>query len=212
MSALSKLGSLGSKAFGRGDPMVIVASFAEGRALTSLLAERNGFFAFTSALLVRGSGAMRDGVPGSLEQWNTLDGWRADYGDAARGLLFFAEDAFGAQFAISADRAGVCTFDPETAAIEWLAPDLEGWAAMVLADFAFLTGHPLAEQWQKQHGALPHTHRLVPKQPFVMGGAFDVDNLSACEADAGMRSRAAIARQIADLPDGAKVRLVVTLE
>lgn len=41
-------------------------------------------------------------------------------------------------------------------------------------------------------------------------GLHSVSNLWATGAVEGMRSRAAVARQIADLPDGARVRITVT--
>ena len=75
----------------------------------NLLAERNGFLAFESALLVRPVGGPRD-----VWDWNSAQGWRAGYGDLADGLFFFAEDVFGGQFAIVHDE--IVTFDPETRA------------------------------------------------------------------------------------------------
>ena len=36
-----------------------------------------------------------------IETWNTNTLWRDEFGTAAKELVFFAEDAFGDQFAIS---------------------------------------------------------------------------------------------------------------
>src|SRR5690349_9916776 len=67
------------------------------RELAELLSQRNGFYAFESALHVLGVG---ENVLGrSLDVWNSGTSWRADYGGLARGFTFFAEDIFGAQFA-----------------------------------------------------------------------------------------------------------------
>jgi hypothetical protein len=47
--------------------------------------------------------------------------------------------------------------------------------------------------------------RLIPKQPFVLGGPFSIENLYLGDAAEGMRLRAEIARQLEHLPDGARV-------
>ena len=88
----------------------------------------------------------------------------------AEGLLFFAEDAFGGQFALRDEH--VVTFDPETGEAQALASSIEDWADQLLADFEFLTGQPLAHDWQARNGALPPGERLVPKVPFVLGGEY----------------------------------------
>ena len=121
--------------------------------------------------------------------------------------LCFAEDVFGNQFAISSGRV-VC-FDPETGNSEPCASTLEDWARTVLSEYACLTGYPIAHQWQKHNGPLHPGTRLVPKIPFVCGGEFSVSNLAAMEEAEAMAFRADLARQIRDLPDGAKVRFKI---
>lgn len=170
--------------------------------LSDLLTRSNGFFAFESALHVLPSGPAPIGTM-SVQLWNDADLWRGSYGGAAEDLLFFAEDIFGGQFALSA--AGVVSFDPETGDVEQLANDLEGWADRILADYELLTGFPLAHAWQLSHGQLPVTKRLLPKRPFVLGGEFVVENLYALDAVEGMRLRAELATQLRNLPDGASV-------
>ncbi|MFA9430360.1 SMI1/KNR4 family protein [Egicoccus sp. AB-alg2] len=165
-------------------------------------AQRDGFHAFESALYVH---PLATGAAGerSMQAWNEPALWRAVYDDLAAEGLCFAEDVFGGQFVLL--HGEVSTFDPETGARDWLAPDLEGWAEAVLDDYAVLTGHPLAHAWQAQHGPLQAGQRLVPKIPFVLGGEFTVENLHALDAVEGMRRRGALARQLRDLPDGARV-------
>jgi hypothetical protein len=99
-------------------------------------------------------------------------------------------------------------FNPETGNIEVVATSLEGWAERILADYTVETGWPLAHEWQRRYGPLPVQERLIPKIPFVLGGAYDTDNLYAIDAVKGMRFRADIARQIRDLPDGTQVKLL----
>ena len=171
--------------------------------LVELLYHKNGFFAFESALHLFPAGCRNSHI--DLESWNRADSWKHLYGDVANRYVFFAEDAFGEQFGLGHE--SVYKFDPETGAVEEHAPDLEQWAARVLDDYEYETGYPLAREWQVQHGPLPQGQRLMPKTPFVLGGAYDTDNLYAADALTGMKSRADIWKQIRDLPDGAKVRL-----
>ena len=171
-----------------------------GTELTALLARANGFYAFESALHVRPSG----GGGQDLADWNEQTLWRDAYGGLADGLLFFAEDVFGGQFALAS--GGVVAFNPETGERTATANSLESWAATVLADYQFQTGYPLAHQWQQRHGALPPGQRLLPKRPFVLGGKYEMDNLYPLDAVQGMRLRGELAVQIRDLPDGATIR------
>lgn len=169
--------------------------------LARALSRKNGFYAFESALHVLPSGNTA-GVM-TLEAWNDPDLWRTAYGSHGDGHLFFAEDAFGGQFSIKGD--AIFSFDPETADSRKVASSLDSWAETVLADFEVLTGFPLAHEWQTLHGAIPGGMRLIPKVPFVLGGAYAVENLYLGDAVEGMRLRAEIARQIASLPNGTAV-------
>jgi len=96
-----------------------------------------------------------------LERWNLDVFWRDEFGTAAKGLLFFAEDAFGEQFALG--NARVWRFNPESVANEEFADDLEAWGERVLADYSFETGYQVAHDWQQQNGRLADGCRLVPK-------------------------------------------------
>lgn len=171
--------------------------------LSKLLGERYGFYAFESALHVYGSGSS-DVVGGSLESWNAADGWIAEYRGLADGLLFFAEDVFGTQFALRGER--VHTFDPETGATREVASNIEEWAHRLLDDYEYLTGQPVGRSWQLANRALLPGERLVPIRPFVLGGEFETSNLQPMEAGRGMRQRARLAVELRDLPDGAQVR------
>jgi len=122
-------------------------------------------------------------------------------------MLFFAEDAFGNQFAIDADR--VVFFDPETAKAEKVAQTLEDWAGILLDDYAYYTGYPVAHEWQVRNGPLRPGVRLLPKVPFVCGGEFSVSNLGPIEEREGMGFRANLARQMKDLPDGARINFKI---
>jgi hypothetical protein len=147
------------------------------------------------------------GWPMDLERWNMDVLWRSEFATAANGLLFFAEDAFGEQFALSNGK--IWRFNPESAEKEEFAGDLDEWAGKILSDYSFETGYQQAHDWQQQNGELMEGKRLIPKIPFIMGGKYDADNLFALDSVKGMRYRADIWKQIRDLPDGASVQLKV---
>jgi hypothetical protein len=198
-----------------------------------LLNERNGFYAFESALHVLPSlclpstrldsllgtetGSVLVGRdddqgqwPGSrmdLEHWNSELLWRTHFEQATEGLLFFAEDAFGEQFALSEGQ--VVRFDPETGETAEHAPTLEAWAEKIVSDYSYETGYKVAHEWQLQNGPLIEGHRLIPTLPFVMGGKYEVDNLYSLDAVKSMRYRADIWKQLRTIPDGTHVKLKV---
>lgn len=175
--------------------------------LVELLQERNGFYAFERALHVLPSNCVNSEVDMDLERWNMDELWRSAYHTAADGLLFFAEDVFGEQFALSGGE--VWRFNPESAAREAIAGNLEEWAQRILADYSFETGYQPAHEWQQKNGPLMEGQRLIPKMPFIMGGKYEADNLFALDAVKGMRYRADIWKQIRDLPDAASIQLKV---
>jgi hypothetical protein len=121
----------------------------------------------------------------------------------ADGYVFFAEDAFGSQFAVRDDI--ILTFDPETGDAQPMASSIEDWSDQLLADHDVLTGFPVAHAWQVQNGSLAPGMRLVPRWPFVLGGEFVEQNVYPLDAVQGMKVRAELARQIRDHPDGTRV-------
>jgi len=170
--------------------------------LSALLSQRNGFFAFESALHVYSDQTTARGV--GLFDWNSTDRWIGAYDGLADGMLFFAQDVFGGQFCLRSE--GIFSFDPETGTTDFVADCLEAWATVVLADYEMLTGYPLAHAWQKTNGPVPDGRRLMPKTPFVLGGSYSVDNLYALDATESMTFRANLATQIRDLPEGTQVK------
>ena len=176
--------------------------------LAALLQQRNGFYAFESALHVFPSQSKANSEQRkSLQWWNAAETWRGHFGGNASGLVFFAEDALGTQFAL-ADRA-VLRFDPETGETEPLADGIEQWAEDLMKDFSAMTAYPLAHDWQAAHGTLPPGQRLAPKEPFELGGEFEDENLYAVDAVEGMKLRGELAKQLRDLPEGTQVQFRV---
>jgi hypothetical protein len=174
-----------------------------GRELLELLAERNGFYAFESALFVRPLSFA--GSPLGLVQWNDDNLWRHAYETDFSGVLFFAEDIFGNQFCVRQD--GISSFEPETGEFQPIADTLSSWASWIVEDYRVRTGWPLAREWQLQYGALEAGQRLLPKKPFVLGGEFALGNLYKLNDVEGMLFRASIAVQLRGCPDGSTVIL-----
>jgi hypothetical protein len=170
-----------------------------------MLQLRNGFYAFESALHV--FPICSETVSGeSLLSWNSRSSWRSDYGDLTQGLLFFAEDILQDQFCLST--SGVLRFNAETGGTKPMAISVEGWADVVLRDYQFETGWTFAKAWQTEHGPLASGKRLTPKQPFFMGGAYELENFSEVGSIEGMHCKAAVASQTRSLRNGTQVRLI----
>jgi hypothetical protein len=204
---LEKLGSLGSSALADTAPApALLAPLGPlGLELLGLLRLRNGFYAFESALHVFPADG---GSEIGLSEWNSEQLWRHAYGPLAESCFFFAEDVFGGQFAIRGE--AVVQFDPETGNATEMAATLEEWAQAILDDYEVLTGYPLAHEWQVANGPIPPGSRLVPAISFILGGAFEIENLVLLDAAQGMRLRGEVAQQLHDVPDGAQVSFRIT--
>jgi len=179
---------------------------ALGEELLELLCGRNGFFGYERSLLVRPLHGAGD-VLGVVE-WNATELWKLEYKLDLAKALFFAEDAFGNQYAIY-ERA-VRSFDAETGDFADISDTLRGWIKEVLNDAASRTAYPLARRWQVENGPIPSGQRLVPKLPFACGGQYSTDNLYLARDVEAMRLYGSIAAQIRDVPDGGTVRFRIT--
>jgi hypothetical protein len=179
---------------------VLSAWGPRGEELMQLLAHRNGFFAFESALLVR---PLLDAPPvWGLVTWNDVSQWKGVYSTLTESL-FFAEDVFGNPFAILDEQ--IVSVDAETGEVDGHWPTLRVWAEAILIESALLAGWPMAHEWQEKHGAIPLGKRLLPRRPFVLGGNYVMDNLVLAPDVEGMRARGRLARQLRDLPAGGEV-------
>jgi hypothetical protein len=177
-----------------------------GDELEKFLQNKNGFYAFESALLVRPLTSSGDVL--GLKEWNDPELWIKQYSADLKDFLFFAEDLFGCQFALS--KEGVVHFEPEQAQHKIFCSSLEQWCELILQDYDLHTGFSLAHTWQKANAPLKPGHRLLPKVPFVVGGEYKGDNLYSSKDVLGMRFCAKLANQIQDIPDGTKITFKIT--
>lgn len=184
------------------DPGFELQFKSQSISLTDLLAEKNGFIAFESALLVFPT--IKTGQIPSLREWNAPEGWRRIYGDAVPpSIIFFAEDIFANQFGI--DCNSVVRFDPETGTITEHSESVEDWASKILENYDFETGHSIGREWQLKNGPLQLGQRLLGKKPFVLGGSYDLENLVAVDGISAMNKLGGLFQQIKDIPDGKKI-------
>lgn len=205
-SCVDKLLELATRALCQEWPRASVNATEHLNEAIQLCLRKNGFYAFESALHVYPMGA---GCNSHMhaETWNATDGWKRAYGGTVDSLWCFAEDVFGEQFAIS--DGAIVSFNPETGEVASLADSLEDWACRILVDYEYLTGYPLARDWQAANRPLHPGERLVPKTPFALGGEYNTANLYAMNATKAMELRGDIYRQICGLSDGARVRVTV---
>jgi hypothetical protein len=172
--------------------------------LRSILVLKNGFYGFANCLHVFPYG-LAQSLAGTIQSWNAPTNWRQKYADLDSRLVFFAEDLFGEQFGLIGKE--VFRFNPETGKVSHVCIGIDAWAAKILEKTNLETGYGLGADWQRKYGDLPHGHRLMPRQPFVLGGKFEPSNLCLIEATEGMHLRSELARQIRDLPDGTKINV-----
>jgi len=174
--------------------------------LYQFLSRANGLFAFESALMIRPLVHVNNIY--SVFEWNEPGLWKSSYCNTqVLQALFFAEDAFGCQFGFFDDQ--IYFFCPETGEFKFLCNSFDEWCEMIVSDFELHTGYKLIHEWQSENGAIIPGFRLCPKLPFVLGGQYAVENLYSISALDGLLFRAEIANQIRNLPNGAKVRIVV---
>ncbi|MBX3176425.1 MAG: SMI1/KNR4 family protein [Candidatus Hydrogenedentes bacterium] len=181
-----------------------ISQWSLGDQLIGLLCLRNGFFAFESSLHLF---PIDTDYSMNILAWNDRRLWKQHYSLGLPDFYCFGENIFGEQFCTYEDH--VCRFDPETGEMEQLAPSIEAWAEMILEDCNLYTGYSLGHEWQINNGPLDLGTRLVPRLPFVCGGEFAIRNLVAMDALEGMRSRASLANQIHEIPDGCQIQFEI---
>jgi len=173
--------------------------------LNELLDRHEGFYALNRSLHVLGR--VREPRFHSIFLWNDPQGWISEYGDLAEGLLFFAENAFGDQFAFDGER--IVRFDAETGARTGIAETVEQWLAILLDDpDRYLESAGIAA-WTQRNGLIPFGKHLAPDVPFVLSSGMDNRNnkISLVDPFQSMGFKGTIARQIKDLPDGAQIKI-----
>jgi hypothetical protein len=149
----------------------------------------------------------RTGDLAGRDEWNTFDLWKAAFGDLAKNLEVFAEDAFGTQFART--DAGVLVFLPETGQIDLFQGTLTEFAQAILSDPNGTIFLDLYEPACAALGTPRLDQHLAFKVELSLGGVADLDNLQVMDAVSHMRGLGMIARQISTWPIGTRISSVV---
>jgi hypothetical protein len=79
-----------------------------------------------------------------------------------------------------------------------------------LNDYNYYTGYSIGSNWQKINRPLKSGERLIPKQLFILGGKFELDNMMLMNDVQSMRVRAGFASKLKDLPDGTSIKFELT--
>lgn len=181
--------------------------FTPPKGLVALWQRGNGGYFWGGLLHV--FGACAQPMFHSIQAWNDAEGWRGPYGAAADGLVFFAETAFGNQFAFD-EKGAVWLFIASEGVAKQCAENFDQWLEAVLDDevqeaFEFRRDQyaRFSTQFRKK---LEHGNHIqaYPPLDFVEDPA--QSELSEVDAFDNMLFLADLARAIADLPEG--VRLV----
>jgi hypothetical protein len=170
-----------------------------------VLTRQNGFYAYKRGLHVLGR--CRRPVWHSLERWNDPVGWVSSYGKLASGLFFFAEDAFGNQFAW--DGRAIIRFLAETGEREEFAPDIEKWLERIVSNPAVELGLAVLDDWIRVRDLVPEGKHLFPRTPLVAGGSTHPSEIVLLDPFENMAFKGSFARQIADVPDGTRIEIVI---
>ncbi len=187
--------------FGAMEAAVLGASAGEGTPHRRLLEQSNGGYFFGGALHL--FGACAEPSWHSLAAWNSDGAWRACYGELARGLVFFAEDAFGDQFAYHGRGGEVVVFEAELGRVQAIAPSFLDWIDALIEQ-------PDAVLPMEQVAAQP----IQPGQqlyafPPLFAAEVDDRRCGCVDALEAMRSRGQLALQLHGLAPGTQVQLSV---
>jgi hypothetical protein len=130
------------------------------------------------------------------------------YGHLWQNLLAFGQDVFGNQFAFELPSKKVVGYNCETADCQEISENFPTWISVILSDFDYYTGESFAMKWC-ENNTLKMDERLCPRIPFVIGGEYALSNFYALQFPKYLSYNADLARQIAHLPDGQPVKLVI---
>lgn len=174
--------------------------------LGKMLTKLNGFYAFNSGIHIFHVGDSERCT--DLLTWNDEATWKQLYQGLADDLFCFGQDIFGMQFAVR-NNTNIVVWNPETCEDEESFDSLEDWAAWLLEDPNVNGAAGFAKEYQDAKGGLEMNQRLVPLTLFMLGGAYDQDNLVPRDAVEGMKIRGPLAVKLRDLPDGTTIKLEV---
>lgn len=148
------------------------------------------------------SGSLRIYAP------NERHAWLSFYGDMIeKSLEFFAEDAFGVQFASINGNVGV--FQPETAELELLEMTQTEFYQTIVDDLEGTISWSLYQEGVRLLGKPSSSQHFAFKVELALGGQPVVENMVILDSIEHFKIMASIAKQIKDIPVGTVMRLDV---
>jgi hypothetical protein len=145
----------------------------------------------------------------ALPAWNAPTGFRHLYGPAAAGLTFFAEDAFGDQFAYRGEQHEVVIFEAELGRVVPFAPHFVAWLEeMVERPAAVLPIDVMERERAAKRHRQPGTQLFAwpPLSAVEAREGVSVGHVDALEA---MCFRARLAARLREVPPGTPLQLAL---
>jgi hypothetical protein len=167
------------------------------RELINILNVSNGFFCFEKALKFYAVSEIKE-INNII--YTSLESSIVD------NSLYFAQDIFANQFCIKGEK--IYLFDIESFEYEFVADSFQEWEKEILSDYNYFTGYSLAHEWQLKH-ILNDDERLNSKQPFILGGEYNINNLFALNTIKIIEYKLNIGIQLLDVKDGDNVNIVI---
>lgn len=133
---------------------------------------------------------------------------KREYKELFNGLVAFAQDVFGNQFAFNTLENCVVLFNIETAEQKNVAQSFEDWLIILETDLDYFAGVSYARKW-KEHNELGLDQRILPEVPFVIGGEYNLENFDISTFPYYISYNAQLAKQIFNLKDGESIELVI---
>jgi hypothetical protein len=168
---------------------------AAGRSIdihARLLQHWNGFYALDGLLHV--FGACEFPPNHSLRAWNAPDGWRAAWGRLTEGLTFFAEDAFGDQFAYRGGK--IVRMRTLAGGLEVTHASITEWIEAVLLEPEYMLNAKLFRACVARLGGLPHGGHIVPTNQLSTGEPLDPEHVTVMPSRDSMEVKAVMASRV----------------
>lgn len=130
------------------------------------------------------------------------------YKSKVEGFFFFAEDLFGHLFAFRDSK--VFLFFIDAAEYKFVADCFEDWVNIVMDDPDYYLGYTFVQNADPQTiKKLGEGYRMGATMPFVLGGAYNMENLRLKNYKENLEFSAFIAHQISDVPDGTPIQFKI---
>lgn len=144
-------------------------------------------------------------LAGIVDQIDSLKRYPLTRLSGVKRWKVLALDVFGDFFVRSG--GSIYFIRTETGKIEETWSTYDDWLKAVIDNPDEVIGLEFLLAWEEENGRLPDGERLTPKVPLILGGTYDFDNIVARPLAHIIELRTALATQLADVPDGGRVKI-----